>query len=320
MKGDPGMVLQHAQAVATMSDPFDPYRKWLGIPPKDQPPNHYRLLGIAHFEDDPDVIENAATRQMAHVRTFQSGRHSALSQRILNELTASKLCLLQVEKKAPYDEQLRAKLSAEGKLSSDNLLETSEVTDEPSADEESIAYGNAPHDEAPETQRSPAARWKTDAEDPPLAEPPIVPIPMPMGIAVAAPPRLSPSIPHTPSPLMVSGLSRTSYRTKRKSASRALPIAIVIICLLVLVGGGIAVVALSGAFSKPAEKHPKKTLVTPTHSPVGAAEKEKEKAEASSVPNPQSKSSLPEAPFNSGSSSIEKSAKDRSAKDKPDSK
>ena len=119
---------------------------------------------------------------------------------------------------------------------------------------------------------------------------------------------------------MVSGLSRTSYRTKRKSASRALPIAIVIICLLVLVGGGIAVVALSGAFSKPAEKHPKKTLVTPTHSPVGAAEKEKEKAEASSVPNPQSKSSLPEAPFNSGSSSIEKSAKDRSAKDKPDSK
>ena len=137
------MVLQHAQAVSPMSDPFDPYRKWLGIPPKDQPPNHYRLLGIAHFEDDPDVIENAATRQMAHVRTFQSGRHSALSQRILNELTAAKLCLLQVEKKAPYDEQLRAKLSAEGKLSSDNLLETSEVTDEPSADEESIAYGNA---------------------------------------------------------------------------------------------------------------------------------------------------------------------------------
>jgi hypothetical protein len=25
---------------------FDPYRKWLGIPPKDQPPHYYRLLGI----------------------------------------------------------------------------------------------------------------------------------------------------------------------------------------------------------------------------------------------------------------------------------
>ena len=27
-------------------DGFDPYRKWLGIPPQEQPPNHYRLLGI----------------------------------------------------------------------------------------------------------------------------------------------------------------------------------------------------------------------------------------------------------------------------------
>ncbi len=23
---------------------FDPYYQWLAIPPKDQPPNHYRLL------------------------------------------------------------------------------------------------------------------------------------------------------------------------------------------------------------------------------------------------------------------------------------
>ena len=25
---------------------FDPYHKWLGIPPKQQPPDHYRLLGV----------------------------------------------------------------------------------------------------------------------------------------------------------------------------------------------------------------------------------------------------------------------------------
>ena len=43
-----------------MSDTFDPYYKWLGIPPKDQPPNHYRLLGIDLFTPDPDVIESAA--------------------------------------------------------------------------------------------------------------------------------------------------------------------------------------------------------------------------------------------------------------------
>ena len=29
-----------------MAANFDPYYKWLGIPPEEQPPNHYRLLGI----------------------------------------------------------------------------------------------------------------------------------------------------------------------------------------------------------------------------------------------------------------------------------
>ena len=31
---------------------FNAYHKWLGIPPEEQPPNHYRLLGIALFEKD----------------------------------------------------------------------------------------------------------------------------------------------------------------------------------------------------------------------------------------------------------------------------
>ena len=45
---------------------FDPYHKWLAIPPEEQPPNHYRLLGVSPFESDPDVIENAADQRMAH--------------------------------------------------------------------------------------------------------------------------------------------------------------------------------------------------------------------------------------------------------------
>src|SRR5436305_1242530 len=94
-----------------MSEPFDPYRKWLGIPPAEQPPHHYRLLGIAALEDDPDVIDNAANRQMAHVRTFQHGPHAAISQRLLTELSAAKLCLLTPERKAEYDAQLRELLS-----------------------------------------------------------------------------------------------------------------------------------------------------------------------------------------------------------------
>jgi hypothetical protein len=89
-----------------MSGTFNGYHVWLGIPPSEQPPNHYRLLGIAAFETDLDVIEHAADRQMAHVRTFQSGRHAALSQQILNELAAARLCLLSPDKKTAYDTEL----------------------------------------------------------------------------------------------------------------------------------------------------------------------------------------------------------------------
>ncbi len=35
---------------------FDPYREWLDIPPADQPPNYYRLLGLSLFEDDCAAI------------------------------------------------------------------------------------------------------------------------------------------------------------------------------------------------------------------------------------------------------------------------
>jgi len=86
---------------------FDAYRKWLGISPKDQPPNHYRLLSLELFEDDPDAISNAADRQMAHLRTFQTGPHSALSQQLLNECSAARVCLLNKEEKAKYDTVLR---------------------------------------------------------------------------------------------------------------------------------------------------------------------------------------------------------------------
>lgn len=91
-----------------MAEPFDPYRKWLGIPPAEQPPDHYRLLGIGRFEDDPDTISNAADRQMAHVRTFQTGPRSAISQKLLNEISAARVCLLNLTKKADYDRDLRA--------------------------------------------------------------------------------------------------------------------------------------------------------------------------------------------------------------------
>jgi hypothetical protein len=91
-------------------DNFDPYKKWLGISPKHQPPNHYRLLGLEVFEADADTIEHAGDRQMSHVRTFQAGRFVDASQKLLNELSAAKICLLNPDKKSAYDAEL-SKLS-----------------------------------------------------------------------------------------------------------------------------------------------------------------------------------------------------------------
>ena len=86
---------------------FDPYHKWLGIAPADQPPNHYRLLGVDVFEADLEVIESAADRQMSYIQQCAAGDHLEQSQAILNELAAARVALLNPKSKDAYDAQLR---------------------------------------------------------------------------------------------------------------------------------------------------------------------------------------------------------------------
>jgi len=95
-----------------MSTGFDPYHEWLGISPKDQPPNHYRLLGIELFESKATVIDNAADRQMAAMRTRQSASHAKAAQQLLNEIAAARVCLLNEDRKSAYDAQLKEQMSA----------------------------------------------------------------------------------------------------------------------------------------------------------------------------------------------------------------
>ncbi len=91
-----------------MTEHFDPYHKWLGIPPKDQPANHYRLLGVEKYETDREVIDAAANRLMAYLQDLSTGESAAPAQRLLNQISAARLVLLNPSRKDEYDKQLQA--------------------------------------------------------------------------------------------------------------------------------------------------------------------------------------------------------------------
>jgi len=95
-----------------MPDKFDPYYRWLGIPPKEQPPNHYRLLGVELFESDPQLIDSFALRHTSFLREITDGPQLPDAQRLLNELAAARRCLLNPQRKAAYDAGLRERMAA----------------------------------------------------------------------------------------------------------------------------------------------------------------------------------------------------------------
>lgn len=86
---------------------FDPYSQWLGIPRDQQPADHYRLLGLARFESDPDKIATAADERMSLIRKHQTGPRGLFTQPLLNELAAARNCLLSEDARRAYDEKLR---------------------------------------------------------------------------------------------------------------------------------------------------------------------------------------------------------------------
>jgi len=147
-------------AIAMDDSTFDPYRKWLGIPPEEQPPHHYRLLGIGLFESDPDVIANAADARMVHLKTFQSGEHSQLSQRLLNEVSVAQVCLLNPAKKALYDGKLQQQLESGGLGEAKSLLQPPR---------QPPPIPPPPQPPEPPQPRSPGMSLKTGIESSPLS-------------------------------------------------------------------------------------------------------------------------------------------------------
>jgi len=94
-----------------MAEDFDPYYKWLGIPPEEQPPNHYRLLGVRLFESDREVIDSVANRHIAYLQDITAGPHLKQAQKLLTELAAARRTLLNEGRKTKYDAALQEELA-----------------------------------------------------------------------------------------------------------------------------------------------------------------------------------------------------------------
>ena len=86
---------------------FDAYHLWLGIPPKDQPPDAYRILGVSRFESDPKVLDNAMQLRLRHLAAQQPGPHAAEASRLSQEVRQTGATLLNSETRARYDARLR---------------------------------------------------------------------------------------------------------------------------------------------------------------------------------------------------------------------
>ncbi len=92
-----------------MATEFDPYKELLDIQPTDGPPDHYALLGLEQFESDRTKIDDAAGERMSLLQEFANSEHLDASQKLLNEVSAARRCLLNETKKIAYDEDLRSR-------------------------------------------------------------------------------------------------------------------------------------------------------------------------------------------------------------------
>ncbi|MEM9827311.1 MAG: hypothetical protein AAF958_12010 [Planctomycetota bacterium] len=85
--------------------------QWLGIPPEEQPPNHYRLLGVSLFETDENVIDAAADRQLTYLHSLINGSDADVAEALANDVSQARLTLLNSSDRAEYDAGLKARLA-----------------------------------------------------------------------------------------------------------------------------------------------------------------------------------------------------------------
>ena len=80
------------------------------------------------------MIDAGANRQMAYLQQRATGEHAAFSQKILNEIAAARLCLLNPKQKSQYDAELNVKLAEKGQTLERPSPDLSEIASSPIAD------------------------------------------------------------------------------------------------------------------------------------------------------------------------------------------
>ena len=87
-----------------MNGDFDPYQRWLKIPPNRRPPSYYDLLGVPDDERDLRRIDDAAAARMAKVRARALGERGDLVTPLLNQLSQALDCLVNSTARKAYDQ------------------------------------------------------------------------------------------------------------------------------------------------------------------------------------------------------------------------
>jgi hypothetical protein len=118
-----------------MTKTIDVYRDWLKIADAERPLNHYQLLRLKKFEDDPAKVRANYRAMNTHVRKFAGGEYAQQSQDLLNELAKSMLCLTDKRRKGEYDASLGRKETGATKTRNfEQILLATKVIDQAALD------------------------------------------------------------------------------------------------------------------------------------------------------------------------------------------
>src|SRR5437867_7050965 len=78
---------------------------WLGLPPGEWPPDHYRLLGLEPGESNTELIEQRVHQRLDSVRRYQM-MHPEQATEAMNRLAQAWVCLTDPAQKKAYDQTL----------------------------------------------------------------------------------------------------------------------------------------------------------------------------------------------------------------------